>query len=234
MRPPLTVAAAQPPCAALDVATNAAAHADAVRTARARLVVFPELSLTGYELDAAPVALDDPALQEIVTACAETGSVALVGAPVEEEGERFIAALRIDGDGVSVAYRKSHLGGDELGRFVDGDGPTVLDVDGWRVGLAICKDTGVVEHTDGTAALGVDLYAAGLVHLPEEIDEQDRRGERIAAACGAYVVFASFAGATGGGYEATAGESTIWAPDGTMLGRAGNSPGEVVEVELRS
>jgi predicted amidohydrolase len=227
MRAPLAVAAAQPPCVALDVVSNAHAHAEAIRRAQARLVVFPELSLTGYELAADPVAPDDPALRPIVEACAETGAVALVGAPIEEHGSRFIAALHVDGDGVTVAYRKSHLGGDELDRFHGGDGPTVLELDGWRVGLGICKDTGVAEHTSGTASLGVDLYAAGLVHLPEELDEQDARGERIAAACSSYVAFASFAGATGGGYDATAGESTIWAPDGSVLARSGTVPGEI-------
>jgi predicted amidohydrolase len=232
MMEPLLVAAAQPPCVALDVAHNVCAHADAIRAAGARLVVFPELSLTGYELDAAAVAPADRALGPIVEACAATGAIALVGAPLEEGGARFIAALRIDGDGIMVAYRKSHLGGDELERFRPGDGPTVLDVDGWRVGLGICKDTGVAEHTAGTAALGVDLYAAGLVHLPEELAEQDARGERIAATCGSYVVFASFAGPTGWGYAATAGESTIWAPDGSVIARAGNEPGEIARAEL--
>jgi predicted amidohydrolase len=232
VRDPLSVAAAQPEIRALDVAGNARVHADAIRAAAARVVVFPELSLTGYELDAAAVRPDDPALQPIVDACAATGSVALVGAPIEEDGRRFIATLRVDGDGVSVAYRKSHLGGDELDRFQSGDGPTVVDVDGWRVGLAICKDTGVTEHTAGTAALEIDVYAAGLVHLPEELEEQDARGERIAAACGSYVVFASFAGPTGFGYDATAGVSTIWAPDGTVVARAGAAPGEIAGAEL--
>ena len=43
----MTVAAVQPPCPALAVAHNAEAHAAAIRGAEARVVVFPELSLTG-------------------------------------------------------------------------------------------------------------------------------------------------------------------------------------------
>jgi hypothetical protein len=45
---PLIVAVAQPPCSGYDVAANALAHARAVRAAEARVVVFPEMSLTGY------------------------------------------------------------------------------------------------------------------------------------------------------------------------------------------
>jgi predicted amidohydrolase len=228
----LSVAAAQPPVQAKNVALNAVTHAEAVMAAKARLVVFPELSLTGYELDAGPVVTTDPALSPIVAACAATGSVALVGAPIEEGRRRFIALLRVDGSGVDVAYRKSHVGGDEVGRFSAGDGPTVIEIDGWRIGLGICKDTGVAGHTAGTAALGVDVYAAGLVHAPEELEEQDARGRRIAATCDAHVVFASFAGATGGGFDETAGASTIWAPDGSVVARATDAPGDIAHARL--
>jgi predicted amidohydrolase len=80
--------------------------------------------------------------------------------------------------------------------------------------------------------LDVDVYVAGLVHQPDELAEQDRRGQRIASRCDAYVAFASFAGATGGGYEATAGESTIWSPEGVVLARTSSSPGEVARAVL--
>jgi predicted amidohydrolase len=203
-----------------------------VRAAGARVVVFPELSLTGYELDAAPVSPADPVLDPLVEACARAGCVAFAGAPVEEGTRRFIATLRVDGDGATVAYRKSHLGGGEPARFSPGDGPAVAEVDGWRLGLGICKDTGVAEHTAAVAALGVDAYLAGLVHGADELAEQDTRGRRIAAACAAYVVFAGFAGPTGGGYDATAGHSTIWAADGSVLARAGAGPGELARARL--
>jgi predicted amidohydrolase len=229
VRTPLTVAAAQPACTGGDVRGNAAEHARIVRAAGARLVVFPELSLTGYELDADAVSPEDDELDPIVAACAETTSVALVGAPVEgEDGRAHIAMLRVTGAGAELVYRKSYLGGDEPARFAPGDRPVAIDVDGWRVGLGICKDTGVEQHVADTAALAPDLYTAGLVHLPEELAIQDERGIRIARTTGAHVAFASFAGPTGGGFDRTAGVSSIWAPDGTPLARAGAEPGEFV------
>ena len=233
MRLPLTVAVAQPAVVAGDLRATALAHAEAVRAARARLVVFPELSLTGYELDVPPVALDDSALAPLADACRDTRCVALAGAPVEEDGRRYIAALRFGDDGsVEVAYRKSFLGGDEVARFAAGEGPVAFELDGRRIGVGICKDTGVDGHVSGVAALGVDLYVAGLVHGADELEEQDRRGVRIARACGAPVAFASFAGPTGGGYDATAGVSTIWAADGAVLARAGRRPGEIAQAAL--
>ena len=233
MREPLSIAVVQPACRALDVAANARTHAGAVRAARARVVVFPELSLTGHELGADVVGVDDEALAPVVRACADTGSLALVGAPVTgADGREFIAMLQVEADGVRVAYRKSWLGDTESQRFSTGDGPTVLEVDGWRLGLGICKDTGVAQHTVGTAALGVDAYVAGLVHQPHEVPEQDARAVVIARTCRASVVFAAFAGPTGDVFAETGGCSAIWSPDRTALARAGADVGEVTRAVL--
>lgn len=232
MRTPLTVAAVQPPCTPRDLATNAGAHADAVRSADARVVVFPELSLTGYELAADLVEPDSGALAPIVAACAATGSLALVGAPVGDGDRASIAMLAVDAAGVRVVYRKTWLGGAEASRYTPGGGPTVLEVDGWRLGLGICKDTGATQHTAGTAALGVDAYLAGLVHRPEELPEQEARAVVIARTCRSYVAFASSAGPTGDVYTETAGESAVWSPDGIALARAGPAVGGMARATL--
>jgi predicted amidohydrolase len=235
MAEPLTVAAAQPPCTPYDVAANAAAHAAVVRTARARVVVFPELSLTGYELDAPTVTVEDPALAPVVEACAETGSLALAGAPVDGDGGRpHLAMLAIDGTGAAVAYRKMWLGGAEPERFAPGAAPAVLEVDGWRLGLAICKDTGVPRHASETAALGIDAYVAGILELAEDAAVRDERARRVATEHRVWVALASFAGGTGGGYTRAAGGSGVWTPDGVVVAQAGPEPGEVASATLET
>jgi predicted amidohydrolase len=148
----LSIAVAQPRCVAHDVAANASAHAEAIEAARARVVVFPELSLTGYELDAETVAADDPRLAPIIAACRRTGTLALVGAPVPGP---HIGILAVDGGGARVVYGKVHLHSTEAVRFRPGR-PAVIEVDGWRLGLAVCRDTGVPEHAKTTAALRPD------------------------------------------------------------------------------
>jgi predicted amidohydrolase len=229
----LVIAVAQPPCVAYDVAANAATHAAAVRSADARVVVFPELSLTGYQLDAAPIGLADPRLAPIVAACADTGSVALVGAPVEgEAGRRHIAMLAIDGTGVTVAYRKMWLSTTEAERFAPGSQPAALVVDGWRLGLAICKDTGIAQHASETAGLGIDVYVAGSLEFADEAFVLEERARRIAADHGVWVAIASFAGSTGGGYAEAAGCSGIWSSDGVAVARAGPDTGATASATL--
>ncbi|WP_018218984.1 carbon-nitrogen hydrolase family protein [Salinispora vitiensis] len=220
---PLRIAVAQPRCIAYDVLANAAAHAAAVRAADARVVVFPELSLTGYELDALPVAPSDERLTPIVNACADTGALALVGAPVPGPG---IGVLAVDGEGARVAYRKVHLHGREALHFVPGE-PAVLDVDGWRLGLAVCRDTGIPEHAAQTAALGIDGYVAGVVHAEDEAELHGERARRVAADHGVWVATAAFAGPTGGGFAQTSGRSGIWSAAGELLAEAGAAPDDL-------
>jgi predicted amidohydrolase len=230
-RPPLSIAVAQPACIPYDVEANARAHAEAVHRAAARLVVFPELSLTGYELGAPAVDPDDPRLGPIVAACAAGDSLALVGAPVRDEpsrrrpGSEHIAMLAIEGGGSRVAYRKMWLGEAEAQRFAPGPAPAVLDIDGWRLGLAICKDTGTAQHLSDTVGLGIDAYVAGTVKCADEAELQHDRARRIGVDHNIWVAVASMAGSTGGGYVDTAGRSAIWAPGGALVAAAGSDVG---------
>jgi predicted amidohydrolase len=224
----LRLAVVQPPCVALDVAANARLHAEAVWLAAARVLVFPELSLTGYELAAPDVDPSDVRLAPIVAACASTGSVVLAGAPVDGAN----AILAIDGGGARLAYRKLFLGGEEPRRFAAGTEPAVLEVDGWRLGLAVCKDTGIAEHAEMTAALGIDAYVAGVLEHGADAHVPEERARRIAAGHGCWVAIASFAAPTGEGYDDPPGGSGIWSSDGRAVARAGPDAGEVVAATL--
>jgi predicted amidohydrolase/RimJ/RimL family protein N-acetyltransferase len=235
VREPLGIAVAQPLCVPYDVATNAVTHAATVRSAGARVVVFPELSLTGYELDAPAITVQDPRLTPIVQACAEAGSLALVGAPVHgEAGRSHIAMVAVEGTGATVAYHKMWLSTTESNRFTPGSRPAVLDVDGWRLGLAVCKDTGIPRHASDTAALGIDVYVAATLKSAEEAALQDERARRVATDHQVWVAVASFAGTTGGGYAQAAGRSSIWTSDGVAIARAGAGAGAFARATLRA
>ncbi|MBO2448904.1 carbon-nitrogen hydrolase family protein [Actinomadura barringtoniae] len=247
MREALDVAVVQPVCVSFDVETNARTHASFVRAAETRLVVFPELSLTGYELDAPAIGVDDARLAPIVQACRETGAIALVGAPVQgERGAAHIGMLAIGGDrdgdvardghghadGVRLAYSKMWLGGLEPQRFVPGAKPEVLEVDGWRLGLAICKDTGMPQHASDTTALGVDGNVASVCETEADAQVPDERARRVAGDHGVWVAMASFAGTTGGEYAPAAGRSGFWAADGRVIERAGPETGAIVRARF--
>jgi predicted amidohydrolase len=116
--------------------------------------------------------------------------------------------------------------------FTPGSDPAVLEVDGWRLGLAICKDTGVRQHASDTAALGIDAYVAGVLESAEDDAVKDERARRVATDHEVWVVVASFAGSTGGGFAHAAGRSGIWTSDGVAIAQAGPEPGAVARATL--
>jgi predicted amidohydrolase len=229
----LILAVAQPFTTSRDIAANAAAHAAVIRRADARVVVFPELSLTGYEYDAPLLGVDDLRLAPIIEACAETGSLALAGAPVGDgAGRPYIGVLAIDGTGARVVYRKIYVHADEEEWFSPGERPAVVEVDGWRLGLAVCRDTGIAQHVADTAALGMDVYVAGILDDESAAAVPGERARRICSEYGVWVAFASFAGSTGAGYDRALGCSAIWSPSGEVRAQAGPEVGEVVRAVL--
>lgn len=232
VRERITVAAAQPWVRAGDTRANARRHADMVRRAAADLVVFPELSITGYHLDAPVVDPSGPDIAVVERACADARTVALIGAPVAEAGVEFIAMIAVGLGRPTVVYRKAHPGADERERFAAGPGAGTVDIAGWRVGLAICRDTGILEHVDATARQDIDLYACGVVHHSAERFEQNRRARVIRATCRAPVVMASCAGPTGEGYDSTAGCSGIWPTSGEPPVISDAAPGRFARTTL--
>ena len=219
MRNPLAIGVAQP-------TADAESHASLIRRAGARVVVFPELSFTGYHYDAQPV--PEAAFAPLADACRDTGAIALVGAPLDG---RYIAMLRVDADGVSVAYRKLFIAEGELPHFIPGDSPVALEVDGWRIGLGICFDTCNAEHWEMTCGLGIDVYAAGVFDVPDELWTQDERIAQFRPP-GVAVAFASYADTAGEGYPDGAGHSRIIDKDGVVVAQAGANVNEVVTATL--
>ncbi|MFF2141474.1 carbon-nitrogen hydrolase family protein [Kitasatospora sp. NPDC058190] len=235
----LTVTVAQPACAEPGrpdtVSVNVERHAEAVRAAGTRLVVFPELSLTGYDLAAPAVDPADPRLAPLVEACAATGALALVGAPVAEaDGREAIATLAVTGEGATVVYRKMRLHGEgEPDRFAPGEKPVVLELDGLRLGLAICADAADPTHAEETAALGIDAYVASTLYGPgaAQAERRDAHCRARSTAHGVQVVLSTSAGPTGVCPDSSGG-SGVWAADGSPVVQAGTEPGELVRAEL--
>jgi predicted amidohydrolase len=133
-----------------DVAANLDLHADVVRRAAAggaELVVFPELSLTGYVLmEAAPevaVALDSPQMKRLAE-ISKTAAIA-VGFVEEAPGGKFFnsAAFLDRGDLVHVhrkVYLPTHGIFDEARHFAAGDRMRVFETRFGRVGMLVCRD----------------------------------------------------------------------------------------------
>lgn len=242
---PLCVAVAQAPAVPLDIDANTATAAGLVRRAAAggaRLLLLPELFLTGYEPtgvaadpDRLTVAPDDARLAPLAAACAETGTAAVVGAPVRDAatGALHIAALVLDGSGrLAAAYRKQFVTPDERAAgFSPGGCGTTVELDGWRLGLGVCWDSGFPEHARAAALDGAHAYLVGAL-FGEGPGAHQRRTVLPARALDntLYVLLANHVGPSGP-YTGCGG-SAAWGPDGRLLAEAAAAEPGLLTVRL--
>jgi predicted amidohydrolase len=237
---PLTVSAIQYRALHGGIAANVPEHVGHIEDADshgARLVIFPELSLTGYSLGLLEdpgqwITEDDGRLNTIREICRRTGITAVVGAPYRQsDGTRRLASLGIHPNGAIDLGFKSRMHGPELELFSPGDGVKMLDVDGWKVALAICYDAAHPNHADMASQAGADVYAVSAVYTEAE-------SHRLALHLGAramdnrmFAVVANLGGITDLG--TSCGRSGFWGPDGLVMKQAAGIGTEVLTTTLR-
>ncbi|MCX5198064.1 carbon-nitrogen hydrolase family protein [Streptomyces sp. NBC_00249] len=235
----MKIAAAQLTCAPAEVSVNAARAAALAARAReqgAELVVFPELTLTGYELE--PLAQDpglwladaeDPRLDGLrSTGTATAVNVALrTGGPLPA-----IATLVYDADGAHVTtYAKHHLFEHEQGAFAAGTGDGRFELGGIRFSLAVCYDNHFPELTGRAAADGCRVHlASSLYGTGGGIAERASIYPGIAKEHGMYVVLANHVGPAGP--WTGCGGAAVWGPGGELLAEADDRTPGVVTAEV--
>jgi len=227
------VAAAQSASARGDVEANVRGHLrfiEAAASAGVKLVVFPELSLTGYEMDLAQelaLEADDAVLEPLRRAVRRHAIHAIVGAPRVSGGDRpYLGAFVVSPSG-TTGYAKIHVHESELPFFRPGSERLVTSVGGVSTGLAICADTSHPEHAADAAARGAKLYVASVLKAGEGYPAHARRLEQYAARHGMAVLTANYAGDSGG--WKSAGKSAVWDERGSLVARA-RSRGEALVI----
>lgn len=234
----MKIAAAQLTCVPADVRANAAqaaALAAAAREQGAELVVFPEFTLTGYELEALAAdpglwtAADDPRLDPVRSA----GIATAVNVALPSGGPRpFIATLVHDADGAHVTtYAKQHLYRHEREQFAAGQGDGCFELGGIRFSLGICYDNHFPELTGRAAADGCRVHlASSLYGTGDGIHERATVHPGIAEDHGLYVVLANHVGPAGP--WTGCGRAAIWAPGGALLAEADDRTACVVTASV--
>ncbi|MFJ9769641.1 carbon-nitrogen hydrolase family protein [Kitasatospora sp. NPDC101157] len=222
----MKIAAAQLSCVPADIPSNVrqlVALAEQARSQGAELIVFPELALTGYELDALATepALrttpDDPRLD----ALRSSGIATVVNCAVPTDGPLpAIGTYVFDANGdLLTTYLKQHLYENEQGVFTPGDQDGRFTLNGLRFALATCFDNHFPDLTARGAADGCDVHlASSLYGTGNGVHERATLYPAIAKGNGMHVVLANHVGPSGP--WTGCGGAALWAPDGTLLTEA--------------
>jgi predicted amidohydrolase len=229
-----------------DIDANLEQHLRLTRVAReagAGLLLFPELSLTGYELDLAGRLAFSPAderLAPLVDAAASSSILLVAGAPVRLEGRLRIGAFIIQPDRTIGIYTKHHLGAfsarasadgivppPEAEFFQPGDRNPLVRFADSTAAVAVCADTGRAAHPRAAAARGATVYLASMFVIPSDFERETANLRRYAVEHSMLVAFANYGGPSRG--LASAGRSAIWSPRGELIAQLGPA-GEGVAV----
>ena len=217
----------------------AAAAADAA-AGGAKLLVVPELAVTGY--GAGEVAfgrLASPATGEVASrlaAIARDNGLAIVAGFAEQEGgHTYNSALFTDGIGTNAVYRKSHLYGDyERSAFRPAAPASVMvELGGIRLGMLICYDVEFPENVRRLALAGADLIVVPTA-LPKGSSGTFIAGHMIQVRAFENQVFVAYINHCGADDRFTyAGLSRIAAPDGKLLAEAPAEGETLLFAEIR-
>ncbi len=147
----------------------------------AELVIFPELTLSGYPPE--DLLFHRGFRRKIDTALARlkaevAGIGVVVGYPEYAGNQIFNAAALIDGGELRAVHRKSELPNyqvfDEKRYFVAGAQPTVTEVRGVRLGLLVCEDIWMPEPAQLARSIGAEVLVV-LNASPYDIHKQRER-----------------------------------------------------------
>jgi predicted amidohydrolase len=218
----LIVAAAQSTSIPGDISRNIERHLQLGNIAAehgVRLLVFPELSLTGYELALArPNAIrpECTRLDPLRDLAARADMTVVVGAPVpNDNGALYIGALAIRPDGSVSTYSKMHVHYSEEGVFTSGPGGPMLRVEDANVALAICRDAKQPQHAADAAARGANVYAAGVMVTESDYAAKAELLSKYASEHRMAALMANYSGVTGG--DVSGGMSAVWSEDGQLV-----------------
>ncbi|MGR3889976.1 carbon-nitrogen hydrolase family protein [Pseudomonas sp. 1152_12] len=222
----LTLAAAQTIAIAGDVPANIQRHLAFMQAAAehgVQLLVFPELSLTGYEPTLAAglaIAPEDALLAPLRDMARELRLTAVVGMPIRlaPQAGVLIGALVLGADGSLAVYTKQHLHPGEDAAFIAGQGGAALEYGDDRIALAVCADFSHASHPRQAAQAGANVYAAGVLISEGGYATDSALLQGYAAEHRLLVLMANHGGPSGG--WACAGRSAIWAADGGLLAAA--------------
>jgi predicted amidohydrolase len=240
-----TIAAVQTVPVAGDIDANIAEHLHLIEAAADKhpgVVVFPELSLTGYELhlaDRLAFSQNDRRLAPLIDAASTHGMTVIAGAPVRIGGSLHIGAFIITPDRAVDIYTKHHLGAfssddnpdgpvppPEASVFAPGTRNPLVALRDSTAAIAICADVGHAEHAQAAADRGANAYLTGSFTIPTDLDRKVTTLQSYATMHSMAVVFSNYGGPTGG--LPSAGRSAIWSQTGELLAQLPASGAGVV------
>lgn len=221
-----------------DVAKNVIQHQrwiDLAASNGADVLIFPELSITGYEPTLAndlAMELDDPRLDVFQKLSDDRNITIVIGAPTKQKDGTCISLIIFQPKKVRQLYSKMHLHPDEEPYFVSGPDSTGFIDAHSEIALAICYEISIPEHATNAMENGAKVYAASVAKSVSGIDKALLRLSEIAKEHSMTVLMANSIG-TCDGWEC-AGRSSVWNNRGELLSQLDEENEGILVLDLKN
>jgi predicted amidohydrolase len=237
----IVVTLAQLTCQLHDKEANLKRMKDIVRKTKGKIVIFPELNLTGYmprdDLFGQAETASSPMIKAIVRLAKDTKKDIVFGAPMKGErlpGIVYNSCLLAAGTGKLFRYDKMYLPTfgpfEEKVFFAEGKGVVVGDGRHARIGLMICYDMFFPELAKLETLLGaqilVNISAAPTTSRP--FFRRVMPGRAVENAI--FVAYSNMVGVHGS--LVFGGGSVLYGPRGEEIVRAKDLEPDIVEAEI--
>lgn len=204
-----------------DIERNIGTHKRIIELALEKdidLILFPELSLSGYEPTLAEeLATDqDDRRLDIFQEISDKNLVTIcVGLPTRSEAGVHISLVIFQPDTPRSTYSKQHLHESELPYFVPGNQSQFISLGDKKIALAICYESLLPEFAEESAQQGASIYLASVAKTAPGMEKANKAYPELAKKHGLLVMMSNFVGPNNA--TESAGQSAIWNAAGTLV-----------------
>ena len=210
-----------------DIETNIARHKKFIELAvsnAADIIIFPELSLTGYEpslakelaTDANDIRLND---FQIIS---DTHQISIgVGLPTKSNAGICISMIFFQPNKPRQVYSKKYLHADEEPFFVSGANISGIKIKEKNVALAICYELSVPQHSEDAFKSGAEIYIASVAKTATGVEKAFKTLSDTASKYSMTTLMSNSVGLCEDGL--CAGQSAVWNNKGVLIAQLDNT-----------
>ncbi len=206
-----------------DIESNMDRHKKLIHLAilsGADTIIFPELSLTGYEPTLAKTlaAHKNDSRFDDFQRMADANAITIgAGVPLKTNRGVCIGMVIFHPHQKRQVYAKKYLHADEEPFFVSGQNGTDLMDHKPNLALAICYELSVPEHAENAFRQGANVYVASVAKSASGVDQANKRLSEIAKTYSMTVFMSNCVGFCDN-FE-SAGKTSVWNDNGLLVGQ---------------
>lgn len=199
------------------------------------LIIFPELSITGYEPELAKELATNQAdtrFDDFQTIANAKQITIGVGSPTKNHTGICISMILFHPHQARQTYSKKYLHSDEEAFFISGQNDTAFIANKTNMALAICYELSVPEHSENAFKSGAEFYIASVAKSVNQVDQAIERLSDIANKYSMTVLMSNSVGQSDG--FQCGGRSSIWNNQGLLVEQLDDTNEGIIIIDTKT